>query len=145
MGCFYLKHISQFGSFPQVGVKIENIWNPHLATSTFGNFRFCLGLLCILPWVFGRSHAAVGHPIIMNSLWLSTNQFIAVPNPDFKILLCTTYTLDSLDYPWLPPNFLHQPCGTVPSIAPFDRKMHPATVPALLWERPLAEVQCHPR
>ena len=25
-----LKHISQIGSFPQVGVKIKHIWNHHL-------------------------------------------------------------------------------------------------------------------
>ena len=26
----HLKNISQIGSFPQVGVKIKNIWNHHL-------------------------------------------------------------------------------------------------------------------
>ena len=29
----HLKNISQFGSFPQIGMKIKNIWNHHLGTN----------------------------------------------------------------------------------------------------------------
>ena len=33
----HLKNISQIGSFPQVGVKIENIWNHHLVRLLMNN------------------------------------------------------------------------------------------------------------
>ena len=36
----HLKNISQIGSFPQVGVKIKNIWNHHLDVVGIHNQQF---------------------------------------------------------------------------------------------------------
>ena len=40
-----LKNISQIGSFPQVGVKIKNVWNHHLVVNVFARWCFWLSLL----------------------------------------------------------------------------------------------------
>ena len=39
---FWKIYISQIGNLPQVGVKIKNIWNHHLAT--ISSFKACVGL-----------------------------------------------------------------------------------------------------
>ena len=42
----HLKNISQIGSFPQVGVKIKDIWNHHLASQMTWDYR----LLNVFFW-----------------------------------------------------------------------------------------------
>ena len=40
-----LKNVSQIGSFPQVGVKIKNIWNHHLENHEETNHHLVLHIM----------------------------------------------------------------------------------------------------
>ena len=51
-----LKNISQIGLFPQIGVKIKNIWNHHPDTYMYIYFL-------LFPTVTGRSHGLGHHPL----------------------------------------------------------------------------------
>ena len=66
----HLKNISQIGSFPQVGLKIKNVWNHHLVL-VWGSVSFPLiplatSVLLVLPVTEACRH--LFHPC-QQSLW----------------------------------------------------------------------------